>query len=64
MKVYDIALRFFGFILPWLALSTLPHYLLGIDAPYTVMLYGGIVAILSLSIRDRLLELWESRQKT
>lgn len=64
MNVYDIALRFLGFVLPWIALSTLPRYLLGIEAPYTLMLYGGIAAIASLSIRDRLLEWLETRQKS
>lgn len=62
MNAKEIALRCFGFVTPWIGFSLLQYYLLHITAPYTLMLYGGVAAIVSLSVRDGLLQWLDSRQ--
>jgi len=61
MATKEILLRFFGFLLPWVAFSIAQYYVLRITESYALMMYGGIAAILSLSARDSLLEVIERR---
>lgn len=57
MKYQELALRFFGFLTPWIAFSLLQYYVLHIHASYTMMLYGGIAALVSITVRDELISL-------
>ncbi len=57
MKYKELVTRFFGFLLPWVVFSLAQYYILQIQSPYTIMLYGGIAALVSISVRDELLKL-------
>ncbi|MFL0798895.1 MAG: hypothetical protein K6L80_00480 [Agarilytica sp.] len=56
MKYKELSVRFLGFLLPWVVFSLMQHYILQIQSPYTIMLYGGIAALVSISVRDELLK--------
>lgn len=55
MNYKELAARFFGFLVPWAAFSLFQIYALKIHSPYTMMLYGGIAALVSISVRDEAL---------
>ncbi len=64
MKHQELALRSTGFLAPWIAFSLLQYYVLNISAPYTLMMYGGIAALVSITVRDELLDFVAKRNET
>lgn len=61
-KNTDTIVRFFGFLTPWLAFSLLQYYVLHIHGLYTMMMYGGIAALVSITVRDEILALLNKPQ--
>ncbi len=56
MKYKELVTRFLGFMLPWGLFSLAQYYIFQIQSPYTIMLYGGVAALISISARDELLK--------
>lgn len=61
-KNTDTIVRFFGFLAPWLAFTLLQHYVLHIHGLYTMMMYGGIAALVSITVRDEILAFLDKSQ--